>query len=523
MRRKTIVCTAVCLALLAGILPTILLAYVQQTRILKADEIKVSDYANQIATRVDRTLDDAKQALIRVEAEGNADCSSDHIRRMGQIVLDGHSIQDIGYFREGDLACTTLGVVSPPKARHQADMDLGQGYSLTYAVKPKHFRSKPLMQLGRGNYGVLIKSGRLTDLVIDRGITLGVATDQGRVLELSGAADPQLVKRLLFGESSGFDDRYVVASLRAAGLVAFAIADRGPASTFSGADWLAFLPLSCALSVVLIMIVIWVSRLQMSPQKTLELAIRKREFVVHYQPIVEFSTRRCVGAEALLRWPQREGGMGNPNVFIPLAEATGLISQLTEMVVEVVFAEIGPLLRNDKQFHISLNISAGDMESGGFLPGLASAVKKSQVCPSQVWLEVTERGFINASAATDAIEAARAAGYQITIDDFGTGYSSLALLERLPLDALKIDKSFVDAIGSDQAKSVVTSHIIAMAHELKLCMVAEGIETPEQERYLKDANVQFGQGWLYSKAVPIEQFRAFYSQNRAAHQVSAQL
>ncbi|MEP9374979.1 EAL domain-containing protein [Mesorhizobium sp. KR1-2] len=497
----------------------IMLSHVQQIRILKEEQKYVSDYARLTAMRVDLTLDNAKQALVRVEAERNADCSPEHIRRMGQIVLDAHSIQDIGFFRNGHLVCTSLGGLSTPIPQRRPDMDLGQGYSLVFAVEPKLFRSKPLVELRRGNYGVLIRSGRLIDVVTDTGMTLGVATNQGHVLELSGTAEPQLIRALLARQNAGIGDRYVFASHRAAGLAAFAIVDREPAQTMSGSDWREMLPLSLVISTALIGIVIWVSRQQLSPEKTLELAIQKREFVVHYQPIVELSTGRCVAAEALLRWPQRKGEMMNPDTFIPLAEATGLISRLTDLVIEIVMKEMGSLLRNDRHFHISINIPAGDMESGRFLPGLAAVVRKEGVDPSQVWLEVTEGGFINADAAINAIKAARAAGYQITIDDFGTGYSSLSLLEGLPLDALKIDKSFIDAIGRDAAKSVVAPHIIAMAHDLKLCMIAEGIETSEQEAYVKEANVQLGQGWLFSKALPSEQFRAFYNRNRAAAQL----
>jgi sensor c-di-GMP phosphodiesterase-like protein len=485
----------------------------QQIRAIEAEQKQVSDYTRWIALRVNRTFDDAKQALLRAAAGSKEDCSPEHITQMGQIVLDAHSIQDIGYFRNGKLACSSLGIFSTPLPARSADMDLGEGYFLTFAVEPKPFRGKPLIELRHGNYGVLIRPGRLIDLVTDRSMTLGVGTDQGRVLQLSGTTDPQLIQRLLSRQSAGVDDRYIFASRRMADFVTFAIISRDQALSATN-GWKDILPLSLAISLALIGIVIWVSRQQLSPEKIFELAIQKREFVIHYQPIVELLTGRCIAAEALVRRRQRDGMIINPDLFIPLAEATGLISQLTDLVIEIVMEEMGSLLRSEERFHVSINIPAGGMESGRFLPRLAAAVSKAGVRPSQVWLEVTERGFINATAATDAIKAARTAGYQIAIDDFGTGYSSLSLLQELPLDALKIDKSFVDAIGRDAAKSVVIPHIISMAHELNLSMIAEGIETPEQEAYLKDADVQFGQGWFFSKALPLRQFQAFYRQNR---------
>ncbi|WP_144267621.1 EAL domain-containing protein, partial [Comamonas thiooxydans] len=321
-------------------------------------------------------------------------------------------------------------------------------------------------------------------------------------------------------------------------LVAFALIDREHARYKTSVDWRYILLVGGGISFTLIGFIVWVSRLQLSPAKALEQAIRNREFVVHYQPIIELSTRRCIAAEALVRWQQQGGRLVPPDQFIPLAEASGLISSLTNLVVETVTSEMGTLLRSKSDLHVSINISVHDIESAQFLLGLTAATAKAGIDQSQIWLEVTERSFMNVpaarktiAAARDAgfriavdevtersfmnvpaarktIAAARDAGFRIAVDDFGTGYSSLALLDGLPLDALKIDKSFVDAIGHDAAQNIVTRHIIGMAHELKLAMIAEGVETREQETYLKNAGVQFGQGWLYAKALPAEQFIA---------------
>ena len=513
-RRSTIICIATALAVLASILPLIGLSGMLHRQASKAQRQYVSDYASWTAMRVERTLDNAKQALARAQKINRTDCSPEHRKQMGQVVADAHSVEDVGYFSNGALVCTRLGTVSPPAPARAADMDLGHGYSLTYAEQPVLFEGKPRVGLRLGDYGVLITPGRLTDLVGYTDMTLGVAT-QGNVLELSGPADAKDIQALLSGRRFGTGVRYVFASRPAAGLSAFALVDREQAGSATPIDWRYILPIGAVISLVLIGIIVKVSRLQLSPEKTLELAIRNREFVVHYQPIMDLVTGRCIAAEALVRWRQQDGQVVPPDQFIPLAEASGFISSLTDLVIEIVIAEMGPLLRGDPGLHVSINIPARDMESGRFLPELTAALARAGIDPSQVWLEVTERGFMDAPAATQAIETARAAGYRIAIDDFGTGYSSLALLEGLPLDALKIDKSFVNAIGHDAAQSVVAPHIIRMAHALKLAMIAEGVETPEQEAYLKQAHVQFGQGWLYAKALPAEQFQAFY-RSRAA-------
>lgn len=264
------------------------------------------------------------------------------------------------------------------------------------------------------------------------------------------------------------------------------------------------------MSGVLIAIIGWVSRQRLSLAGELGVGIKKREFVVHYQPIIELSTGRCVGAEALLRWPRPDGSWVRPDLFIPVAEQHNLIAQITDIMIDRVIDDTQQLLSGDAGMHIAINISSSDIESGRFLPVLEEKLSLSNVRPQQIWLEATERGFMNADAARRTIRAAREAGHQIAIDDFGTGYSSLSLLETLPLNVLKIDRSFVNAIGHDAALSVVTPHIIAMAHGLGLSIVAEGVETKEQEDYLRGAGVQYAQGWHYAKALPVKEFVEFY-------------
>ena len=158
------------------------------------------------------------------------------------------------------------------------------------------------------------------------------------------------------------------------------------------------------------------------------------------------------------------------------------------------------LLAVDRGVHISVNLGASDMKDGEVLRVLERMLLHTSIEPRQIWLEATERGFMDVDTAGPVIAEARRLGHAVAIDDFGTGYSSLAYLQRLPLDSLKIDKTFVDAIGTDSATHKVTEHIIGMARSLNLLTVAEGIERQDQADYLKAREVDFGQGWLYGKA-----------------------
>lgn len=511
MRRQAIVLSAVFLAILSGVLPMFIIYQLQRDRALQSEQAHLNEYARWTMLRVERALADAKHTLAQTAEQDIRDCSAEHVARLRQIAMNSNSVSDIGFFQNDRLACTTLSSVDGHVRRWEGVVDLGQGYKLSLPVEPTQFRSNtPMIALHYGDYNALIKPDRLVDVLTDTNMTLGVADQQGSVFALSGPLDPATVRDIVEHGKAGNNGQYIFSSIVAHGIVAFAIIDHANARARLDVSIGDILPMSLAVSAILVGIVIWVSRQRLAPEKELELAIRKREFVAHYQPIIELATGHCIAAEALIRWRRPDGSWMLPDLFIPMAEKTGLMAQLTVLMIERVVDEMGHLLRSDRNLHISINIPAKDMESGGFLPLLRAATTKARIQPSQIWLEITERSFMNADAATGAVEQARLAGFIVAIDDFGTGYSSLSLLERLPLDALKIDKSFVDAIGRDAATSVVTPHIIAMAHGLNLRMIAEGIETSEQESYLQDAGVDLGQGWLYSKALPPNEFAAFY-------------
>jgi len=218
------------------------------------------------------------------------------------------------------------------------------------------------------------------------------------------------------------------------------------------------------------------------------------------------------GAAVVLRRP--DGSLVRPDLFIPLAEDTGLIEALTDQVMDNVIADMRDLLVQDRSAHIAINLAAEDVSSGRALKVLTQKLQGTGIHPQQIWLEATERGFIDIQRARNSLAATRRAGHCVAIDDFGVGYSSLHYLQQLPLDALKIDKSFIDAIGTDSATSPVTSHIIDMAKTLGLFTVAEGVEAPAQLAYLQSRQVEFGQGWLFSKPLPPEAFAAFHWQRK---------
>jgi len=234
----------------------------------------------------------------------------------------------------------------------------------------------------------------------------------------------------------------------------------------------------------------------------LRAAAHRREFFVEYQPIVELKSKRWVGAEALVRW-NRSGEVIQPNEFIPTAEASGVITLITEQVAEIVAADLPRMLKLDPNFEIALNLSVVDLQSERTIEVLEKLVRESGARPANFEIEATERNLLQGAKANELLVRIRAMGISVAIDDFGTGYSSLAYLETLGIDTLKIDKAFVETIGTSGPTSQVVLHIIEMAHSLHLNLVAEGVETEAQAEFLEAQGVLYAQGWLFAKSMPV--------------------
>lgn len=255
-------------------------------------------------------------------------------------------------------------------------------------------------------------------------------------------------------------------------------------------------------------------RYDQSLTRALQIALQRGELEVDYQPLVDLHSRRCLGAEALVRWRRADGQRVRPDLFIPQAEDSGQICAITLRVIELVIKEQAALLKQHPQLYISVNLAAADIRDAAFVAHTQALLAEHGVSASQLVYEVTERGLVDVEVASRLLQAQRDSGHRIAIDDFGTGYSSLSYLQQLPVDVLKIDKSFVDTIGSEAASSPVAPHIIQMARELGLKVIAEGIEHEEQARLLLELGAQIGQGWLFAKGMDAESFRRFVAENR---------
>jgi predicted signal transduction protein with EAL and GGDEF domain len=262
---------------------------------------------------------------------------------------------------------------------------------------------------------------------------------------------------------------------------------------------------------------------RMNLERRLRRALRDNEFLLHYQPQVDINSGQIVGVEALVRWRDPEVGLVPPSSFIPVAEESGLIGPLSEWVLREA-------CRQNKAWQdeglpparVSVNLSARHFQQRNVAKLVKQVLAETGLAPQYLELELTESTIMrNAEEAVTMLNELHALGIGLAIDDFGTGYSSLSYLKRFPVDRLKIDRSFVSDIGVSNDDETITSAIIALAHSLKMQVIAEGVETSAQLDFLKERACDEMQGFFFAKPLPRDAIPGMLQQSAGAAPVNA--
>jgi diguanylate cyclase (GGDEF)-like protein/PAS domain S-box-containing protein len=259
-------------------------------------------------------------------------------------------------------------------------------------------------------------------------------------------------------------------------------------------------------------------------QAALDSAVAESAFSLVYQPIVELTTGAVAGFEALLRWPHPEWGMVQPDQFIALAEETGHIVPLGAWVLQQATADVAhwqQRVRGHPPVYVSVNVAARQLRDPGFVRGVRRRLTESGLAPSSLVLELTESGLLRPDQRLRAdLEELKGMGVRLAIDDFGTGYSSLSYLRELPIDLLKVDKSFVDGIAVSTQRLALVEVIIRIAKTLGLTLIAEGIESEVQRDMLVSMGCRYGQGYLLAVPMPADEAESLL---RVGHSLVPQL
>ena len=253
-------------------------------------------------------------------------------------------------------------------------------------------------------------------------------------------------------------------------------------------------------------------------------ALERGELVVHYQPVVNLDDRRITSFEALVRWQHPERGMVSPAEFIPMAEDTGLIVPVGERVLDIALGDLKRWQAHAgwERLAVNVNLSPRQIAAPGVTATFADAVRRHGIDPDTLWVEITESALMaDVKLARTILAELRQIGLHLAVDDFGTGYSSLTYLTRFPVECLKIDRSFVAGLGSDQGDAAIVDAVVGLGHAMGLAVVSEGVETEAQLRDLVRMGCRLGQGYLFSRPVPANQVEQLLGVVRSVRAVDA--
>ncbi len=508
-RRAVATVVAVIVGICAVAAPIVFTIYQARQWGLETEMSHALVFARDVLRRSEGTADQMNAGVKRLASAGLEPCSDEQIALMRQIVMGSSYIRTIGRVVGDRLMCSSLG-------RHGEGLPLGphegQSASGNWVRANVSFDFAPLAKFvvsEREGYAVIIDKSLVLDANTGRpDVSLGVYWRvTGKLLTGRGDIKQQWLQVSDEQEETAFvDSEQVVAVVRSPRYYFNSVAAI-PTSYLKQEvremSW-RLVPIGLLGGLALAVAMVYLVRQQRGWPAVIRAALKRNEFFLLYQPVVDLRTGKWVGAEALIRWRRPDGDLVRPDLFIPVAEEMGMIRHITRRVTELVERDAKGLFRRFPDFHLALNLSPRDLNALDSVDLLKDMASRTDAERGNLVVEVTEHGFMQPDAAREVVQRLRAEGIRVAIDDFGTGYSSLAYLETFELDFLKIDKAFVDTIGVESATSHVVSHIIEMAKALKLQMIAEGVETEQQAAYLKAHGVQYAQGWFYAKAMPMK-------------------
>ena len=492
---------------------------------IETEEERVAGLARDLGQHTEQVIVDVRNMLEAFNKLQVDRCSEAHLSVMHKAAIAKPYIRAIGYWRAAQRLCGVGFIQAVELKPSRADRIYDSGVIAWWPSSQTAVSGVPLFLMRFGDHDIAIDPRMLLEpkLVQDRHAGLWV---EGLLMAITaGDNDIPSLDSVPIGltvdtNNNRLVSRFSLGTIFPIDIVAVETIDR---------FWNRYAPnLVAAAGLGLVLAIIWIyivlrySRHRLSLSTELREAIGSGRVQAYYQPLIELSSGRCVGAEALARWIREDGEIVSPNIFIPLAEQSGLVPDITLAIVAATLHDLGKLLNEYPHLCININLAPEDLTGEAFSGALSHSLAAAGVAPTSIKLEITERAMIDTDASRDVIRNFRLRGHQIAVDDFGTGYSSLAYLQTLELDTLKIDKCFVDVIGTEAATNRVIDHLIEMAKSLQLDIVAEGIESEHQGDWLIEQGVEYGQGYLYSRPLPCEEFQDYFHKHEesGSHAIS---
>ncbi|MEH6370975.1 EAL domain-containing protein [Pectobacterium carotovorum] len=493
---------------------------VYSTFSLRQFEGEVDDFSDATVEHAGKIIQQATSALDILEQKFPPYCDNPHLDLLRKIAYDNDYIQDVVYIDGNRPRCSSMlseinTMFLPAPDFHYKDV-----YDIWYKIESPLNKNKPMIYVGATRHLVVLNPRSFLD-VPSYSYNIQYALleknkQDGRVI-LSDLMSGNIYSRLTAGGNNPdrfyIDDKYyVLKPLPDSDLALVVRADKPANFSFYLTIFFSALPIFMLISLMLSEIISRKSLTIQSPRYVLNQALRQKEFELHYQPIIKLDTAQVVGCEALIRWRHSDGHLITPDSFIPMIRQVGLMKALTLFIINEALQTASVLKKSYPDIFVSINLEAAEFEDMSVFNYLVEQVAVYELKGANVNVELTESSMIEPQKAAPMVELYQQQGIDVAIDDFGTGYSGLSYLERVKANKLKIDKSFVGNISDHSPTDIVLSHIVSMAHCLNLHIVAEGVETPAQEAYLKSLGVAYAQGWLYSKALTQEALITFLAE-----------
>ncbi|MEI7245443.1 EAL domain-containing protein [Pectobacterium carotovorum] len=493
---------------------------VYSTFSLRQFEGEVDDFSDVTVEHAGKIIQQATSALDILEQKFPPYCDNPHLDLLRKIAYDNDYIQDVVYIDGNRPRCSSMLNDINTMFLPEPDFHYKNSYNIWYKIESPLNKNKPMIYVGATRHLVVLNPRSFLD-VPSYSYNIQYAlleknTQDGRVI-LSDLMSGNIYSRLTAGGNNPdrfyIDDKYyVLKPLPDSDLALVVRADKPANFSFYLTIFFSALPIFMLISLMLSEIISRKSLTIQSPRYVLNQALRQKEFELHYQPIIKLDTAQVVGCEALIRWRHSDGHLITPDSFIPMIRQVGLMKALTLFIINEALQTASVLKKSYPDMFVSINLEAAEFEDMSVFNYLVEQVAVYELKGANVNVELTESSMIEPQKAAPMVELYQQKGIDVAIDDFGTGYSGLSYLERVKANKLKIDKSFVGNISDHSPTDIVLSHIVSMAHCLNLHIVAEGIETPAQEAYLKSLGVAYAQGWLYSKALTQEALITFLAE-----------
>jgi sensor c-di-GMP phosphodiesterase-like protein len=472
--------------------------------IVQQSQDEVNATARRSVTVAEALIGEALDAVRDLAQRGIATCAPEHLDELRRANLDFSSVTEFSVVSPaGRTLCSDLGVALRHRIVMTTEMVADSNAALDVMMVDD--RPQKMLRVRKPTGGNAIAALIPGDLLLTKVATHGglllnahgrIATEDGTTIATVGPLN----------EFGSFIDKPVVSVVKLQRYGLSVIVTRPSWALTRGQEEMKLMGtvvnavIACAL-LAIGFLVPW--RQRNNPVVEMERALKAGEFVPYYQPVFDITTGRMSGCEVLMRWKKPDGTMVPPVMFIPLAESSGLIMDMTRSLMRRVCQELGAMARKNPNFRFGFNLAAGHFAKDTIVSDVREIFGNSQIPFSQVMLEVTERQPLeDLVLARSIIKALQDLGVKIAIDDIGAGHSGLSYVLKLGVDVIKLDKIFVDALGTETSSATIIETLVDLAKNMRLEIIAEGVETFEQVVVLRERGIRCVQGYVFAPPLP---------------------